>query len=331
MPPEDAVSTGPVVFAPRSGPSQAFECFRHVRASSGAEARDHAFAFTADVGDRRLQACASVHIGDGDAGRPGPRGGVGPSAGRPGGAPANASELPAGRDSGSGPPSPVPPDRAAVPLAPLQAVSHRSVSGRSFHEGRTFVPPPRQFAEILCMGPLRVTACICASHRDLSVAAATDGRLPPEARRPGLPVPRGLLGSMRTAVAAASPSGAASAAGPRPAEWTSGTATGPLGRRRCGSADTAPAVAALAGCTPGGGAVPQGVPALPTPFPTEAAARGRGSRVAGSAGRNRASRPAAFGRTFSRRPLRHAPRPALRSPPLLLLPGNPATGAHRAH
>ncbi|WP_017558925.1 nuclear transport factor 2 family protein [Nocardiopsis baichengensis] len=71
---EDVVFTSPVVFAPYRGRpitaailrgvARVFEDFRYVREFSSADGRDHAFEFTAGIGDRRLQGCDFVHIGD---------------------------------------------------------------------------------------------------------------------------------------------------------------------------------------------------------------------------------------------------------------------------
>ncbi|CAL9641742.1 nuclear transport factor 2 family protein [Streptomyces sp. Tu 3180] len=71
---EDVVFTSPVVFKPYTGKpvtevilrtvAEVFEDFRYVRGIDDAGGRDHALVFTARVGDREIEGCDFVHVGD---------------------------------------------------------------------------------------------------------------------------------------------------------------------------------------------------------------------------------------------------------------------------
>ncbi|MFF4170580.1 nuclear transport factor 2 family protein [Streptomyces sp. NPDC001744] len=69
---EDVVFTSPVVFRPYSGRAvtaailraalRVFSDFRYVREIGSADGRDHAFVFTAKVGDKEIQGCDFLHF-----------------------------------------------------------------------------------------------------------------------------------------------------------------------------------------------------------------------------------------------------------------------------
>ncbi|MFJ8199400.1 nuclear transport factor 2 family protein [Streptomyces sp. NPDC096152] len=71
---EDVVFTSPAVFKPYSGRpitaailravAEVFEDFRYERELSGADGRDHALVFAARVGDRSLEGCDFLHVGE---------------------------------------------------------------------------------------------------------------------------------------------------------------------------------------------------------------------------------------------------------------------------
>ncbi|MFF9215222.1 nuclear transport factor 2 family protein [Streptomyces viridosporus] len=71
---EDVVFTSPVVFKPYTGKpvtgailravAEVFEDFRYVREINDAGGRDHALVFTARVGDRTIEGCDFLHVGD---------------------------------------------------------------------------------------------------------------------------------------------------------------------------------------------------------------------------------------------------------------------------
>ncbi|WP_081239492.1 nuclear transport factor 2 family protein [Streptomyces viridosporus] len=71
---EDVVFTSPVVFKPYTGKpvtgailravAGVFEDFRYVREINDAGGRDHALVFTARVGDREIEGCDFIHVGD---------------------------------------------------------------------------------------------------------------------------------------------------------------------------------------------------------------------------------------------------------------------------
>ncbi|MFF7853383.1 nuclear transport factor 2 family protein [Streptomyces sp. NPDC007904] len=71
---EDVVFTSPVVFKPYTGKSitgaivravfGVFEDFRYVREINDAGGRDHALVFTTRVGDRVIDGCDFIHVGD---------------------------------------------------------------------------------------------------------------------------------------------------------------------------------------------------------------------------------------------------------------------------
>ncbi|EFL37765.1 nuclear transport factor 2 family protein [Streptomyces fungicidicus] len=71
---EDVVFTSPVVFKPYTGRAitaailravaEVFEDFRYVRGIGDPGGRDHALVFTARVGDRRIEGCDFLHVGD---------------------------------------------------------------------------------------------------------------------------------------------------------------------------------------------------------------------------------------------------------------------------
>ncbi|MEV5999207.1 nuclear transport factor 2 family protein [Streptomyces griseomycini] len=71
---QDVVFTSPVVFKPYIGKpvtaailravADVFEDFRYVRELADASGRDHALVFTARVGDREIEGCDFIHVGD---------------------------------------------------------------------------------------------------------------------------------------------------------------------------------------------------------------------------------------------------------------------------
>ena len=71
---EDVVFTSPVAFKPYTGKpvtgailravAEVFEDFRYVREINDAGGRDHALVFTARVGDRTIEGCDFLHVGD---------------------------------------------------------------------------------------------------------------------------------------------------------------------------------------------------------------------------------------------------------------------------
>ncbi|MFE9775122.1 nuclear transport factor 2 family protein [Streptomyces sp. NPDC005931] len=71
---EDVVFTSPAVFKPYTGRpitaailravAEVFEDFRYVREINDVEGRDHALVFTARVGDRQIEGCDFIHVGD---------------------------------------------------------------------------------------------------------------------------------------------------------------------------------------------------------------------------------------------------------------------------
>ncbi|CAM5267448.1 nuclear transport factor 2 family protein [Streptomyces griseomycini] len=71
---QDVVFTSPVVFKPYTGKpvtaailravADVFEDFRYVRELADASGRDHALVFTARVGDREIEGCDFIHVGD---------------------------------------------------------------------------------------------------------------------------------------------------------------------------------------------------------------------------------------------------------------------------
>lgn len=71
---EDVVFRSPVVFTPYEGREalrqilgaviEVFEDFRYVREIGADDARDHALVFEARVGDKQLQGCDFIHLGD---------------------------------------------------------------------------------------------------------------------------------------------------------------------------------------------------------------------------------------------------------------------------
>ena len=71
---EDVVFTSPVVFKPYTGRpitgailravAEVFEDIRYVREINDAGGRDHALVFTARVGDREINGCDFIHVGD---------------------------------------------------------------------------------------------------------------------------------------------------------------------------------------------------------------------------------------------------------------------------
>ena len=72
---DDVVFRSPVVFKPYRGRdsvkailfavSQVFRDFRYVREIGAPDAADHALVFQARVGDRELEGCDFIHVGDG--------------------------------------------------------------------------------------------------------------------------------------------------------------------------------------------------------------------------------------------------------------------------
>ncbi|MFE1248398.1 nuclear transport factor 2 family protein [Streptomyces sp. NPDC058735] len=70
----DVVFTSPVVFKPYTGKpitaailravADVFQDFRYVREINDANGRDHALVFTARVGEREVNGCDFVHVGD---------------------------------------------------------------------------------------------------------------------------------------------------------------------------------------------------------------------------------------------------------------------------
>ena len=71
---EDIVFRSPVVFKPYSGRevvaallaavSEVFEDFSYLREIGADDARDHALVFQARVGDRQVEGCDFLHVGD---------------------------------------------------------------------------------------------------------------------------------------------------------------------------------------------------------------------------------------------------------------------------
>ncbi|GAA2532056.1 MULTISPECIES: nuclear transport factor 2 family protein [Streptomyces] len=71
---EDVVFTSPVVFKPYTGRpitgailravAEVFEDIRYVREINDTGGRDHALVFTARVGDREINGCDFIHVGD---------------------------------------------------------------------------------------------------------------------------------------------------------------------------------------------------------------------------------------------------------------------------
>ncbi|MEV6959872.1 nuclear transport factor 2 family protein [Streptomyces sp. NPDC051207] len=71
---QDVVFSSPVVFKPYQGKAitaailrnvvQVFEDFRYVAETSSADGRDHTLVFTARVGDRRIDGCDILHVGE---------------------------------------------------------------------------------------------------------------------------------------------------------------------------------------------------------------------------------------------------------------------------
>jgi hypothetical protein len=71
---EDVVFRSPVVFKPYQGRdavkpllfavSQVFKDFRYVREIGAPDAADHALVFKARVGDRDIEGCDFIHVGD---------------------------------------------------------------------------------------------------------------------------------------------------------------------------------------------------------------------------------------------------------------------------
>jgi hypothetical protein len=71
---EDVVFRSPVVFKPYHGRavvgellkavSKVFEDFSYAREIGAADARDHALVFTARVGDREIEGCDFLHVGE---------------------------------------------------------------------------------------------------------------------------------------------------------------------------------------------------------------------------------------------------------------------------
>ncbi|GAA0629101.1 nuclear transport factor 2 family protein [Streptomyces thermocarboxydovorans] len=71
---EDVVFTSPVVFKPYTGKAmtaailrgvaRVFEDFRYVREINDASGRDYALVFTARVGDRTVEGCDFLHLGE---------------------------------------------------------------------------------------------------------------------------------------------------------------------------------------------------------------------------------------------------------------------------
>jgi hypothetical protein len=72
---DDVVFRSPVVFKPYRGRdsvkailfavSQVFRDFRYVREIGAPDAADHALVFQARVGDREIEGCDFIHVGDG--------------------------------------------------------------------------------------------------------------------------------------------------------------------------------------------------------------------------------------------------------------------------
>ncbi|MEU0165165.1 nuclear transport factor 2 family protein [Streptomyces iakyrus] len=70
----DVVFTSPVVFKPYAGKaitaailravSEVFQDFRYVREINDVNGRDHALVFTARVGDREINGCDFIHVGE---------------------------------------------------------------------------------------------------------------------------------------------------------------------------------------------------------------------------------------------------------------------------
>jgi SnoaL-like domain len=71
---EDVVFRSPIVFKPYRGRdavspllhavSRVFEDFRYVRAIGAPDARDHALVFEARVGERQIEGCDFLQVGD---------------------------------------------------------------------------------------------------------------------------------------------------------------------------------------------------------------------------------------------------------------------------
>ncbi|MFD0313191.1 nuclear transport factor 2 family protein [Streptomyces flavalbus] len=71
---EDVVFSSPVVFKPYTGKAmtaailreviEVFEDFRYARELEGGDGRDHALVFTARVGDREIEGCDFLHVGE---------------------------------------------------------------------------------------------------------------------------------------------------------------------------------------------------------------------------------------------------------------------------
>ncbi|MFF6953354.1 nuclear transport factor 2 family protein [Streptomyces iakyrus] len=70
----DVVFTSPVVFKPYAGKAitaailravaEVFQDFRYVREINDVNGRDHALVFTARVGDREINGCDFIHVGE---------------------------------------------------------------------------------------------------------------------------------------------------------------------------------------------------------------------------------------------------------------------------
>jgi limonene-1,2-epoxide hydrolase len=70
----DVVFTSPVVFKPYAGKaitaailravSEVFQDFRYVREINDVNGHDHALVFTARVGDREINGCDFIHVGE---------------------------------------------------------------------------------------------------------------------------------------------------------------------------------------------------------------------------------------------------------------------------